>query len=217
MTVRQTLPMLAALLVAAFGMAAPAHADGYGYSFYGSRGGYYAGYSGGHSSGGYGYGGGRSYSGGYGSGGYGGYYRPSSSHSRSYSGGKSSYYRTPSYNRTPTQQVRTTSYSSGEKRYYYRARSSTGDYNFRTAGARWDSRTGYTGANTSISRPHRSDWEAYLERLQRQSDNSVSYDDITLCGNYLRAPAACRNTTTRYDPVRYVEVRYIPEVSGAYR
>lgn len=121
----------------------------------------------------------------------------------------------PYYNKNISRS--TGSSSGGEKRYYYRAYATGGNYPFSFFRRGNDSRNGYSGPNTTISNPHRSDWEAYLLRLQRQANQRAANDNSDLCGNYLRAPAACRTTTTRYDPVRYVEVKYIPEVDGAYR
>lgn len=173
-----------------------------------------------------GYGGG-SYGGSYYGGGHGGFYGGGN-----YGGHHHHYTPPPPPAPQPVVQ-QTTASTNTSRRYYYPVHATTGNYNFRTAGSGWDSRTGYEGAYAPTNSPHRSDWEAYLLRLQRQSRQQQQVESPQPrilsffggaapasndpCGNYLRAPAGCRNSTTRYDPIRYVEVRYIPEVSGAFR
>lgn len=127
------------------------------------------------------------------------------------------YYGSNSASRNYYYRPTTASSSSSERLYHYRSTATGGRYNFRTAGSSWDSRTGYSGAQTTVERQHRSAWEAYLLRLQREANADNTPANSGVCGNYLRAPAHCRDTTTRYDPVRYVEIKYVPEVSGAYR
>lgn len=81
---------------------------------------------------------------------------------------------------------------------------------------------GYSGPDTSISRPHRASWNSYVQARQRQGwrygADQRWYNPAGIrlgwptptatpqpCGNYQRAPAGCWSTTTRFDPMLHAE------------
>lgn len=164
--------------------------------------------------------------------------RGSSYHSGGRGGGRSSYnggygrgrdhasYSRPSYNRGHSGHTTYTRTSgTNERRYHYRVGYRDGgsgyDFNFYRRGQR-DDRNGYTGSTGPDNRFHRSDYEAYLKRINseaRAGKPTLSDYDVepaagpgapripmvvrNVCGNWERANDACRvrdNGTVKWQP-----------------
>ncbi|PZP39405.1 MAG: hypothetical protein DI585_04165 [Pseudomonas fluorescens] len=112
------------------------------------------------------------------------------------------YHHTPSAPTTTSAPARTYHYNVGY-------RSGNSGFNFTRGYGGRDSSTGYTGANTAINTPHRSDWYSKLN-AQRQWDNAqyqkMQQANNARCG-FTGAPAYCYRLMGPY-PQELRVVRY---------
>lgn len=85
--------------------------------------------------------------------------------------------------------------------YHYPARSyqnGGSGFSFRSYGRGVDTRNGYNGPNTSISRPHRAAWNAYIRREANR--DAVSQQTMRPDCGMNRSPLDCR-VMPRYETV----------------